>query len=119
MPALLYPSAFALLALLAVVSIHPTGTMAIVTCQNCSTFRVKCVSTSFCCNDHQQNGACTPNGQTCPPAVLCSQDYCGLDCNGNRVYCPVGQDCCNGCQGQNICVNPGGSCTQEFPPCGS
>lgn len=114
---LVYSSGLLLLVLMGLLSVYPTGTAAIVTCQNCTVYRVKCPSTSICCNDRKQNGACTPSGQTCPPAVECDQAACGISCAGAPVYCPVGQVCCNACQGQNICVNPGQGCTQDCPSC--
>ena len=118
MSRLLYSASFLLLALMGVLTVYPNGAAAVVTCQNCSVYRVKCVSTSLCCTDRKQNGACTPIGQTCPPPVECGQQACGLTCEGEPVYCAIGKVCCNGCQGQNICVNPGQGCTQDCPDCG-
>jgi hypothetical protein len=70
-----------------------------------------------CCNGGKLNAACTANTTTCPPAIECSQQQCGLSCAGAPVYCNVGYVCCNSCKGRNICVLPGGACDQGCDPC--
>lgn len=88
--------------LLLLVALFALSARAIVTCKHgyvsgssvCTGRIDRCLSTQQCCNANMLNAACTPSGDTCPPAIECSQQQCGT-LNGSPFYCPVDYTCCD------------------------